>query len=146
MKIFLGSDHAAFNEKESVKTLLLDLGHDVVDCGTNSLESTHYPIFAERVARGVREDENSRGILLCGSGIGVSMVANRFSNIRAALCRTISDVSLSREHNNSNVLCFGARVTSMQDIKKMIDTWLSTPFEGGRHANRVEMFNNWGEK
>lgn len=145
MKVFLASDHAAFNEKERVKSLLSSLGHDVEDLGTNSLESTHYPIYGKKVSKAVQENKDSVGILLCGSGIGVSMVANRFSGIRAALCHSIEDAKLSRQHNDSNVLCLGARTTDYKLIEEMIKTWLTTSFEGGRHSERVSLFNKLGE-
>ena len=144
MKIFIGCDHAAFDEKDQVKLYLLELGHEVVDCGTDSNERCNYPTFASRVARKVGNNEG-KGILLCGSGIGVSMVANRYQNVRAALCRTEQEAELARQHNDSNVLCVGARLTTMEAIKKIIDAWLAASFEEGRHTDRIKMFNQLGE-
>ena len=146
MKVFLGSDHAAYEEKERVKSLLLFLGHDVEDVGTDSKESTHYPLYARKVAESVQQNPDARGVLLCGSGIGVSIVANRFAGVRAALCHSVEDAKLSRQHNDSNVICFGARTTTFELIESMLTAWLESSFEGGRHQERVSMFNGLGEK
>lgn len=143
MKIFLASDHAAFNEKN----LLVDYlkkNHEVIDLGTYSPDSTHYPEWAIKLATHVR-NENAIGVLLCGSGIGVSMVANRFKGIRAALCRDEDDAKMSRLHNNANVLCLSGRKTNHELLKKMTDVFLAAEFEGGRHQIRVDQFNNLGE-
>lgn len=143
MKIFIASDHAAFNEKQSLLEHLKGR-HEVIDLGTNSLESTHYSEWALMLVKNVKA-EKAVGILLCGSGIGVSMTANRFSDIRAALCRDEDDAKMSRLHNNANVLCLSGRKTPMEQIKKIADTFLSTEFEGGRHQTRIDLFNNLGE-
>lgn len=143
MKIFIASDHAAFNEKQLLVEYLKSK-HDVVDLGTNSLESTHYPEWAKKLVLNVKA-EKAVGILLCGSGIGVSMTANRFKDIRAALCRDEDDAKMSRLHNNANVLCLAGRKTPIDQIKKIADTFLSTPFEGGRHQTRIDQFNDLGE-
>lgn len=145
MKIYIGSDHAAFEAKEQLRIHLSER-YQTIDCGANSTDSCHYPEYAKRVATQVQADtENSVGILLCGSGIGVSMVANRFKDVRAALCRTKEDAQLSRQHNNSNVICFGARVNTIDEIIDMVEAWLDTSFEGGRHEERVSMFNGLGQ-
>jgi ribose 5-phosphate isomerase B len=144
MKLYLGCDHAAFDSKEILKNFL-SLSHEVVDVGTLVNERCDYPDFASKVAMNVRSDEGSRGVILCGSGIGVSMVANRFKGIRAALCRTVEDAKLSREHNNSNVICVGARINSDEEIQAMIKAWFAEPFGEGRHAGRVAKFEQWGE-
>ncbi len=143
MKIFIASDHAAFNEKQLLVEYLKGK-YEVVDLGTDSLESTHYPEWAVKLVKKVKS-EDSVGILLCGSGIGVSMTANRFSGIRAALCRDSEDAKMGRLHNNANVLCLAGRRTSIDEIKKIADVFLTTPFEGGRHAARVDLFNDLGE-
>src|SRR4051812_14138646 len=109
MKIYIACDHAAFNEKQELLAYL-KTKHEIVDLGTNSAESTHYPEWAKKLALKVQSEE-AMGILLCGSGIGVSMTANRFKNIRAALCRDVDDAKMSRLHNNANVLCIGGRKT-----------------------------------
>lgn len=144
MKIAIGSDHAAFEMKELVKKFLQSKNIEVLDQGTHSLERSDYPDYAKAVSKVVLK-ENIKGILLCGSGIGVSIVANRFKGIRAALCRSEYDAEMSRKHNDANVLCVGARTSSEDDIKKMIDTFLSTEFEGGRHAERLHKFQDLGE-
>lgn len=143
MKIFLASDHAAFNEKNALLDYL-KANHEVIDLGTNSPESTNYPEWAQKLVEKVLE-EKTLGILLCGSGIGVSMVANRFKGIRAALCRDVEDAKMSRLHNNANVLCLSGRRTSIEDLKKITDVFLSTEFEGGRHQTRIDQFNNLGQ-
>ncbi|MCF8060816.1 MAG: ribose 5-phosphate isomerase B [Bacteriovoracaceae bacterium] len=148
MKIYIGCDHAAFEEKEELKSYLLKEGHEVKDCGPFDGERVNYPDYAQKVAKEVayQDVDQVRGILLCGSGIGVSMVANRFAGVRAALCRNEEEAKLSRGHNNANILCVGARLVSLDIIKKMATTWLSTPFEEGRHAERIALFNDLGER
>ena len=143
MKIFLASDHAAFNEKQELVKYLQGK-QEVVDLGTNNSDSTNYPEWAKKLVEQVKA-EKAIGILLCGSGIGVCMTANRYSDIRAALCRDEEDAKMSRLHNNANVLCLSGRKTPIELIKKITDTFLSTPFEGGRHQTRIDQFNNLGE-
>lgn len=143
MKIFIASDHAAFEEKKQLIEFL-KTKHEVIDLGTNSSQSTSYSEWAIKLVKKMQTDEG-RGILLCGSGIGVSMAANRFKNIRAALCRDEDDAKMCRMHNNANVLCLAGRRTSVDQMKKMIDVFLSTSFEGGRHQARLDMFNLLGE-
>ena len=147
IKIFIASDHAAFNEKN----LLVDYlkihypnKYEVVDVGTHSSDSTHYPEWVKILVENVR-DHNVPGILLCGSGIGVSMVANRYQNIRAALCRDEDDALMGRLHNDANVLCLSGRKTEFKMICKIVDRFLSTSFEGGRHQIRIDQFNFLGE-
>lgn len=143
MKIFIASDHAAFNEKNALVEHLKKQ-HEVIDLGTDSPESTHYPEWAKKLVEKVR-NEAVMGILLCGSGIGVCMTANRYKGIRAALCRDEDDAKMSRLHNNANVLCLSGRKTPQDLINKISDVFLATPFEGGRHQTRVDLFNNLGE-
>jgi ribose 5-phosphate isomerase B len=143
MKIFISSDHAAFNEKQALVAYLKDK-YQVVDLGPETSESTHYPMWAKKLVLKVREEE-AMGILLCGSGIGVSMVANRFKGIRAALCRDEDDAKMSRLHNNANVLCMSGRKTPIELIQKMSEVFLKTEFEGGRHQTRIDQFNDLGE-
>lgn len=143
MKIFIASDHAAFNEK-NVLCEYLKKTHEVVDLGTHSPESTNYPEWVKVLVDNVRRDKTF-GILLCGSGIGVSMAANRYHDIRAALCRDEDDAKMSRLHNNANVLCLSGRKTPQELINKMSDIFLNTSFEGGRHQTRIDLFNNLGE-
>lgn len=143
MKIFIASDHAAFEEKQKLVEHLKNT-HEVIDLGTHSQESTNYPEWVKKLVEKVRE-EDKFGILLCGSGIGVSMAANRFKNIRAALCRDEEDAKMTRLHNNANVLCLAGRRTPIAEIKKIADVFLSTSFEGGRHQTRIDQFNSLGE-
>lgn len=143
MKIFVASDHAAFNEKQELVQYLQG-EQEVVDLGTHSADSTNYPEWAKKLVEKVKS-EKAVGILLCGSGIGVCITANRYSDIRAALCRDEDDAKMSRLHNNANVLCLSARKTPIELIKKITKTFLSTPFEGGRHQTRIDLFNDLGE-
>jgi len=142
-KIFIASDHAAYNEK----TLLLEYlkkTYDVVDLGTHSTESTNYSEWAKKLVEKVIE-EKARGIILCGSGQGVCMTANRYKGIRAALCRDEDDARMTRLHNDANVLCIAGRKTHPEFMKKIADVFLTTSFEGGRHQTRIDQFNNLGE-
>lgn len=144
----LASDHAAFEAKKQIKDYLLNKYPDqfeIVDHGTNSEKSCNYAHHAVALAEGIQKS-NTRGILLCGSGIGASMVANKFKRVRAALCRSVEEAQLSRLHNDSNVLTLGGRVTPIETMKKMIDIWLETSFEGGRHSERIESFDSLGEE
>ncbi|MBT7610427.1 MAG: ribose 5-phosphate isomerase B [Bacteriovoracaceae bacterium] len=143
MKIAIGCDHAAFEEKEQILTWLKD-SYEVSDCGTFTNERCDYPDFAKAVAAQVTT-ESILGILICGSGIGISMAANRYAGIRAALCRSVNEAELSKQHNNANVLCLGARITAVEEMKKIISAWFSAGFEEGRHTGRVAKFNDLGE-
>ena len=143
MKIFIASDHAAYHEKQQLLDYLKGR-YEIVDLGTDSDQSTNYPDWAKKLVLSVKS-EPSVGVLLCGSGIGVCMTANRFKDIRAALCRDEEDAKMSRLHNNANVLCLSGRRTPIDLIKKITDTFLTTPFEGGRHQTRIDLFNNLGE-
>lgn len=142
-KIAIGSDHAAFEMKEMVKNLLQSKKIEVIDCGCYSAERVDYPDYAKKVSHEV-VTSNIQGILLCGSGIGVSIVANRFKGIRAALCRSSLDAEMARKHNDANVLCLGARFSTEEEITKIIDAWLANAFEGGRHSDRLKIFENLG--
>lgn len=146
MKITLGCDHAAFEEKELLKAYLQELGHEVDDLGPYSGDRVNYPDFASKVAKVVASGGGGKGIILCGSGIGVSMVANRYARVRAALVRSEEEAKLSRQHNDANVLCMGARLINIETIKKLSKIWLETEFEGGRHSERIALFNELGEK
>lgn len=139
--IIIGSDHAAFPLKEKIKSFLTDNRIDVIDVGTSGLESVDYTEFGMKVASAVSSGEYSRGILLCGTGLGMSMLANRFPHVRAALCNDIFSVKMSREHNNSNILVMGGRVIGETLAIECVKTWLETPFEGGRHQARLDKFD-----
>ena len=138
MKIAVGSDHRGFDVKRRVVTLLQQLGHDIVDVGATSKDSVDYPDFAFLVAKAVSEGQAERGILVCGSGIGMCIAANKVKGVRAAPCHDNITAEMSRRHNDANVLCLSADLLGGELIDRMIRIWLETPFEGGRHARRVE--------
>ena len=137
-KIAIGSDHAGFESKERAKSDLLALGVEVIDKGTHSLDSVDYPDFGAAVARAVASGEVQRGVLICGSGIGVSIAANKIQGARAALCWNEETTRLAREHNDANVLCFGARFIDPEQAARMVRVFLETEFAGERHRRRVE--------
>ncbi|WP_239647838.1 ribose 5-phosphate isomerase B [Candidatus Jidaibacter acanthamoebae] len=137
-KIYLGSDHAGFSLKEKIAEHLRDKIYKVIDLGTNSNQSVDYPDFAEKLSDNVAACEGGIGILICGSGIGMSIAANRHPKIRAALCHNASYVKLAREHNDANVLVLGARFLQEKDALEMVDVFLSTEFLQGRHKERVQ--------
>jgi ribose 5-phosphate isomerase B len=138
VKIVLGSDHAGFSLKETIKEHLSSQGLDVIDCGTDSEESVDYPDFAEKVGRTICDGICEKGILVCGTGIGISIAANKLPGIRAAVCHDVFTAQASREHNDANILAMGARVLSPSLALEMVDTWLATPFSGGRHQRRID--------
>ncbi len=138
MKISLGADHGGFELKEAIKTWLLEKGYDVEDKGTYSIESCDYPDYAKAVALDVAAGKSDRGILVCGTGIGVSIGANKVRGIRAALCGDTFSARMSRLHNNANILALGQRVVGPGLALDIVEIWLSTSFEGGRHSTRVD--------
>jgi ribose 5-phosphate isomerase B len=138
MKIVLGSDHRGYHSKERLKSFLSKQGHEVVDCGAESESSSDYPDYAIPACLLVARKEADRGILMCGSGIGMTMTANKVSGIRAALCHDELTAEMSRRHNDANVLCLAADLLGDQLIHRMVEVWLSTPFDAGRHARRVQ--------
>ena len=142
--IIIGSDHAAFDLKEKIKTFLVDRGIDVEDAGSHSEDSVDYPDFGIKVASMVSTGKFERGILLCGTGIGMSMVANKFPHVRAALCSDLFSAIMSRRHNNSNILVMGGRVIGESLAMEMVKAWLETPFDGGRHQLRIDKFDKIG--
>jgi ribose 5-phosphate isomerase B len=139
MKIAIGSDHAGFSYKEQIKELLRKFGQEVVDYGTNSEEAVDYPLFVRPAAEAVARGECERGIVLCGSGNGEAMVANKVRGVRCALCWTEDTARWARQHNDANVLAIGQRTISAQLALRIVEIWLTTEFEGGRHARRVQM-------
>ncbi|MEN8143015.1 MAG: ribose 5-phosphate isomerase B [Thermodesulfobacteriota bacterium] len=142
MKIAIGCDHGGFDVKAQVVELVSSLGHEVLDHGCDSEQSVNYPDFARTVCDSVVESTADRGILICGTGIGMSMAANRHESIRAALCHELFTAAMSREHNDANVLCLGARVVGPGLILEIVKTWLATDFAGGRHQTRIDMFSS----
>lgn len=139
--VAVGADHAGFALKNKLKEELVRKGYSVLDLGTNSEESVDYPDFATAVARAVADGKASRGVLVCGTGIGMSIVANRIPGIRAALVHCSEEAELSRAHNDANILCLGARLTTEYVAQHCLDAFLATDFEGGRHARRVGKMN-----
>ena len=137
MKIAMGADHAGFSLKEKLRRKLADEGYDVVDFGTGSTESCDYPDFAQSVGRDVAQGRSDRGILVCSTGIGMAMAANKVDGVRAAPAENDDEVKLTREHNDANVLTLGARYMDENRALELIDIFLKTEFAGGRHARRV---------
>ena len=142
MKYFIGADHAGIDIKAYVKELFEVKGHEVIDLGPNNKDRVDYPDFASKVCKEVLANEGSKGILICGSGIGMSMAANKFDGIRAALCHNEYSAKMAREHNDANVICLGERVSGYGMIEAIIDSWDKASFEGGRHEGRVDKINN----
>jgi len=138
MRIGIGADHAGWGDKERLVKLLESKGHEVVDFGTTSEEPVDYPDFAVKVARAVAEGRCDEGILVCGTGVGMSMAANKVPGIRAAAVQCVEAARFSRTHNDANVLCVGSRVSSPELIRQIVETWLGSVFEGGRHQQRVD--------
>jgi ribose 5-phosphate isomerase B len=138
MKIALASDHAGFAEKEKLKSVLRDLGIDFEDLGTDSESSVDYPDYARKVAEEVAQGAVQQGILVCGSGTGMAITANKVPGVRAAVAWSEETARLARQHNDANVMAIGARTTPEGDIPKIVRAWFSSNFEGGRHADRVE--------
>lgn len=138
--VVIGSDHAGFGLKTFLKEKMEEEGIPVIDVGCEKETSCDYPEFAHRLCKKIQEGQASRGILICGTGLGMSMAANRFQGIRAALCTTEYHARMSRAHNDSNVLVIGGRVTGPELALSILTTWLNTPFEGGRHQRRIDLF------
>ncbi|HET7602652.1 MAG TPA: ribose 5-phosphate isomerase B [Gemmatimonadales bacterium] len=137
MHIAIGSDHAGYRYKELIKQHLTTAGHQVTDLGTNSTEPVDYPLFIRPVAEAVAAGKAERGIVLGGSGNGEAMVANRVKGIRCALCWNTESARLGRAHNDANMISLGERMIAEADLMPIVDTWLTTPFDGGRHARRI---------
>ncbi len=138
MKVALASDHRGFEFKNMITTFLSNMGHEIVDCGTsNGTDSVDYADYGLKAARSVSRGESERAILVCGTGLGMSLVANKVKGVRATVCHDLYTVEMSRRHNDSNVLCLGADVVDENLLEKKIKLWIETPFEGGRHARRV---------
>ncbi len=137
MRIALGADHAGFELKDELKAALVAKGHAVLDLGTDSATSTDYPDYAAAVGRAVAEARAERGILVCGTGVGMAMAANKIAGVRAANCHELFLARLSRQHNDANVLTLGARVVALPLAEALVETFLSTAFEHGRHAGRI---------
>lgn len=146
MRIGIGNDHSALELKAEIIEFLKEKGHEVVDYGTDSTESCDYPLYGEAVGRAVVSGEVERGILICGTGLGISLAANKVKGVRAAVCSEPFTAKMSRAHNDCNVLAFGARVVGAELAKMIVETWLDTEFEGGRHQRRVDLITAIEEK
>jgi ribose 5-phosphate isomerase B len=143
VKIAAGADHAGYAVKQAVVRRLRAQGHEVVDMGTGDAEtSVDYPLFAHRVAAAVATGEVERGVLACGTGLGVCMAANRHRGVRAADCTTPHMAEMARRHNDANVLCLGGRLLSEDEAWAITEVWMATPFDGGRHVRRVELIDD----
>lgn len=142
LRIVIGSDHGGYEYKEQIVSHLKEKGYECVDVGTYSTDSCDYPVIARAVTTKITTGEADRGILICGTGIGMSIVANKVKGIRAALCGDTFSARASRAHNNSNVLCLGERVIGINLAMDIVDIWLESKFEGGRHQRRVDMMEN----
>jgi len=140
VKVAIGCDHGGIDLKNLVSKRLSELGHEVVDQGCEAGQSVDYPVYGKLVCEQVQKGLCQRGVLICGTGIGMSMVANRMPGIRAALCHEQFTAQMSREHNDANVLCLGARVIGHALAIVTVETWMNTDFAGGRHLRRIEMF------
>ena len=139
MKIGIGNDHAAVDMKFEIVKYLEESGYEVVNFGTDTNDSCDYPVYGEKVARAVANGEVDRGILICGTGVGISLAANKVKGIRAAVCSESVTARFSRLHNDANILAFGARIVGVETAKDMVNVWLNTEFEGGRHERRVKL-------
>ncbi|MDQ3907511.1 MAG: ribose 5-phosphate isomerase B [Acidobacteriota bacterium] len=146
MRVAVGSDHAGYEVKERAKQVLASLGAEVIDEGTTSNESVDYPDFGAAVGRAVAAGEAERGVLICGSGIGISIAANKIAGVRAAVCWNEQTARLARQHNDANVLCLGARFVEPDLAERMIRTFMETGFDGGRHQQRVDKLTKLDEE
>ena len=141
MKIAMGADHGGYSLKEVVKKHLVEAGHEVLDLGTHDTESCNYPVYAEKVAYAVADKDADLGVLICGTGIGMSIAANKVKGIRAAAVSDCFTAQATREHNDSNIICLGERIVGPGLAMRIVDTWLEASFQGGRHQTRVDMIN-----
>lgn len=141
MKIAIGCDHAGYPLKVAVEDKLLKEGYGIMDVGTESTESVDYPIYGKSVGRAVASGLADRGIVICGSGIGISIAANKIKGIRCALCTSVEMAEMSRRHNDANVLAMGARMIEQDLAFEIVDKWLATDFEGGKHLRRINMLD-----
>lgn len=141
-RISIAADHAGYEAKERLEALLREWGYEPIDLGTDSPESVDYPEYARAVAEQVSQAQASRGVLVCGSGQGMAMAANRYPGIRAALCFTGEQAELARRHNDANILCLASRMTLPEELESILKVWLETPFEGGRHERRIRKIDH----
>lgn len=141
MRIAIGNDHAAVELKQEIKAYVESLGHEVVNFGTDTNESCNYPEFGEKVGNAVVSGEYDCGILICGTGVGISIAANKVNGVRAAVCSDVTTARLVKEHNNANIIAFGARIVGIELAKDIVRAYLEAEFEGGRHEGRIALFS-----
>ena len=146
MKIAIGNDHTAYDLKLIIAEHIKQKGYEVLDLGTHSSEKCDYPVYGEKVAMAIKNKEADLGILICGTGIGISLAANKVKGIRAAVCSDAYSAKMCRAHNNAQILAFGARVVGVDTAKMLVDEFLNTEFEGGRHENRVKLITEIEER
>lgn len=142
MKIGIGNDHSAVEMKNQIKEYLESMGHEVVNYGTDSTDSCNYPEFGEKVGRAVADKEVDCAVLICGTGVGISIAANKVNGVRAAVCSDCATARLVKQHNNANIIAFGARIVGIELAKDIVKAYLDAEFEGGRHATRIAMFTD----
>ena len=141
MKIAIGNDHAAVELKKTIMEYVESMGHEVTNFGTDSSESCNYPEFGEKVGRAVVNGEADCGILICGTGVGISIAANKVNGVRAAVCSDVTTAHLVKEHNNANIIAFGARIVGIEKAKDIVKAYLNAEFQGGRHEKRIAMIH-----
>lgn len=146
MKIVIGNDHAAVDLKKEIMDYVVSLGHEVVNYGTDSLESCNYPEIGEKVGMAVANGEFDCGILICGTGVGISISANKVNGVRAAVCSDVTTARLVKEHNNANIIAFGARIVGVETAKDIVKAYLDAEFAGGRHQPRIDMIHEIEKK
>ena len=146
MKIVIANDHAAVEMKRELVSYLQEAGHEVINMGTDIAESCNYAEYGERAARAVAAKEADCGVLICGTGVGISLVANKVKGIRAAVCSEATTARLVKQHNNANMIAFGARIVGMETAKDILDAYLGAEFEGGRHQKRIDLIHAIEEK
>ncbi|MCI9447576.1 MAG: ribose 5-phosphate isomerase B [Lachnospiraceae bacterium] len=146
MKVAFGNDHTAVDLKMEVMEYVKGLGHEVVNLGTDSQESCHYPVYGEKVARAVAAGEADCGVLICGTGVGISLAANKVKGIRCGVCSDTTTAHLIKEHNNANIIALGARIVGNEQAKDIVKSYLEAEFMGGRHQTRVDMIHEIEEK
>lgn len=141
MKIVIGNDHAAVEMKMEVMNYLTELGHEVINIGTDEAKSCNYPEYGEKAGRIVASGEADCGVLICGTGVGISIAANKVKGVRAAVCSEPVTARLVKEHNNANIIAFGARIVGIETAKAILDAWLGAEFQGGRHQTRIDLIH-----
>lgn len=146
MKIIIGNDHAATAMKFEIMEYLKELGHEVVNVGTDNNESCNYPEYGEKVGRAVAAGEADCGVLICGTGVGISIAANKVPGVRAAVCSDVTTARLVKEHNNANIIAFGARIVGVETAKDIVKAYLEAEFAGGRHQPRIDMIHEIEKK